>query len=64
MKYKSEALKLTIKLLEEEDASPEIYKDLNILAQACMWSEKSHKIVKDAANLIRKNHIMSNGMWK
>ncbi len=64
MTYRSEALKLTIALLEKEGASPETYRHLNILAQACMWSEESYKIVQDAADLVRKNHITAPGHWR
>ena len=61
---KNEALRLSVELLYKEDPSPEILRDLNILVLACMWSKESHKIVVDAAQKVRDEHIMADGQWK
>ena len=59
-----EEMRQAIDLLEAEDVSIDIYRDLTVLIHACMWSSESHQIVVDAANLVRKNHITAPGFWR
>ena len=59
-----EAFDRAVEILKKEDAPVDIYRDLEILIHACMWSYESHQIVVDAASLVRKNHIMGDGFWR
>ena len=58
------ALLKAIQMLDAEEASPEIYRDLEILVHACMWSAESYAVVKDTAKTIKTRHITENGRWK
>ena len=59
-----EAFDIAVEMLKKEDAPVDIYRDLEVLIHACMWSNESHQIVADAASLVRKNHIMGDGFWR
>ena len=47
-----------------EHASPEMYRIMDNLAQACMWSEESFKIVKSAHEILNSAFKNSDGVWK